>query len=309
VSQPILALVFAGALAFGGGCRSSSTGGVPDAGETAAQRARHALGAYVEGYNLLGEAAGGLAVGYERAVPREGPSDPAGVRLAPVPPAVGEGLARARQEFEQGKATAPDSLAQLIPLAARLRATARRVVKTYTEAQHYYQAGQHADDGGAGARQYHQEMLTRVADFRQALTAMAKALDALEQRQMQAEIDALAAEKGPGYWFRRGNQAAKRAVAASRDLPGQAAAFAAEVAGLSLLQLEMRAAALPATLAVYQEAFGGLRTTAGRLQALSNSTGSDAAALEAARLELSEAFNRLIEASAALYDLEAQPGG
>jgi hypothetical protein len=287
-----------------------------DAGPAAAadERLRNAIGSYVEGYNLLGESVNALLARYAAAVPAEG-AEPGAVRLEPTHLEVAERLKRARAEFDVGKRDGGAALAELGPLADRLRTTARKVMKTYAGAEHYYSTGGFKDDAGAGAATYHEEMRAREADFHRALSDLAEALDRVEDRQAQAEIDALAAGRGPGYWFRRANQAAKRMMGAVRALPDPRS-FEAERAALQALAGELgafvqqRAQALPGAFATYREALSRVLTAAGQLGAAVQPVDGGPPPAETtwgpAKQELFRAYNQLITAGNALYDLEEQ---
>jgi len=297
------------------GCARSPADG--DAGAVAAsdERLRNAIGSYVEGYNLLGESVNALLARYAASVPAAGAADPAKVRLEPAHVELGARLKSAREEFEVGKRDGGEALAGLAPLADRLRATARKVMKTYAEAEHYYSSGGFKADAGAGAAKYHEEMRARGADFRQALSDLAVALDGVEDRQAQAEIEALAAAKGPAYWFRRANQAAKRMLGAVRALP-DARPFEAERAALQSLAGELdafaasHAQALPGAFTAYREALTRTLASAGRLGAAVQPGDGGAPPAEAAWAQAKQAlfddYNALIQAGNALYDLEEQ---
>lgn len=115
----------------------------------------------------------------------------------------------AAKAFAEAKQVTPASHADLQALADAVIATARAVRKDYGDAVRYYAAENFKDDKGEGAKAIDGRMRASVEAYAKAVDKMQDRMGQLELESMEAELKTVDQNK-PGYYFRAFNLEAKR---------------------------------------------------------------------------------------------------
>ncbi|MBN2498529.1 MAG: hypothetical protein JXR96_28315 [Deltaproteobacteria bacterium] len=238
------------------------------------------LAPYAHGFNTLGEHFQPLADALDR--PDGGPPEPAGEALEAA-------FADAEKAFAHGRAASASRAPELAQLAEAL----------VQSAAHLLAARRPGASGGEDASARHEA----ARRFRKSLYALGNALEGLEDEQMAAEIRSRAGQKAHGYWFRLCIVEAKKLLRQAQRLPDPA------VFSPGLQELERAQAGLAALLGPQAEkASQALAAFVERASAYRNLARSLAAQPLRAedRRALDAAFNALVDAGNALYELESQ---
>lgn len=195
---------FAAGAAPATGCKKDQSA----TGETA----QNAMGLYAEGFNVLIADPQNLIEEYFKEIPEEGPNETEKYKLFPRQNFARRKIDDAKKSFAAAKSGAPASLAKLPPMADATIASIEKVYAAFDAAQKYYDAENYKDDKFAKGKEIHAQMLASAKEFKAALHALSDELSAIEDAQSESELKKFN-ESSARYWFRFGNNRAKKLLA------------------------------------------------------------------------------------------------
>jgi hypothetical protein len=301
----VAAFTLAGLAAACGGKDASATG----------EAAQQAMSLYAKGFNALVADPKKMVTDYFDAIPAEGPAALTKPRLPASHTFVASSIKEARDAFAAAGAAAPPSMAGLAAPAERAIATIDKIQTTFTAAHGYYESDSYKDDKLARGQQLHADMVALSRDLDAAVGELEDGLTAIEDAQAATDLEAHAADKSYGYWFRFYTIEAKRFVRALEDArtAEQRAGLAAALAPLTEASQGLEAFVTGKGAGIAQ-AFNGYTGSARSLHALATKVVRDLGEAEpppTLRQDLDMlygAYNNLITAGNSLYKVEAAGG-